>query len=49
MATVGGVAGRVPATPQAGSMGKPPLPRRVLDFARRNEETRLAQLAPGLR
>ena len=38
MATVGGVAGRVPATPQAGSMGKPPLPRRALDFARRNEE-----------
>src|SRR5580698_66643 len=38
MATVGGVAGRVPATPQAGSMGKPPLPRRMLDFARRNEE-----------
>ncbi len=38
MATVGGVAGRVPATPQAGSMGKPPAPRRLLDFARRNEE-----------
>ena len=39
MATVGGVAGRVPATPQAGSVGKPPLPRRVLDFTRRNEGT----------
>ena len=38
MATVGGVAGRVPATPQADSMGKPPLPRRVWDFALRNEE-----------
>ena len=38
MATVGGVAGRVPVTPQTGSMGKPPLPRRVWDFALRNEE-----------
>ena len=37
MATVGGVAGRVPATPQTDPMGKPPLPRRVLDFTRRNE------------
>jgi phosphate transport system permease protein len=38
VATVGGVAGRVPATPQAESMGKPPLPRRAADFFRRNEE-----------
>ena len=38
MATVGGVAGRVPATPQAESIGKPPLPRRAADFFRRNEE-----------
>ena len=28
MATVGGVAGRVPATPHAESLGKPPLPKR---------------------
>ena len=38
MATVGGVAGHVPATPQAESIGKPPLPRRAADFFRRNEE-----------
>ena len=38
MATVGGVAGSIPATPQAGSMGKPPLPRRMADFLRGNEE-----------
>ncbi len=38
MASVGGVAGCVPATPQAESVGKPPLPKRVADFARRNEE-----------
>jgi phosphate transport system permease protein len=38
MASVGGVAGNIPATPQAGSLGKPPLPRRVADFFRRNEE-----------
>jgi len=38
MTTVGGVAGSIPATPQAESVGKPPLPRRVTDFARRNEE-----------
>jgi phosphate transport system permease protein len=38
VATVGGVAGRVPATPQAESIGKPPLPRRAADFFRRNEE-----------
>ena len=38
MASVGGVAGRVPATPQAESTGRPPLPRRVGSFARRNEE-----------
>ncbi len=38
MATVGGVAGGVPATPQAEPVGKPPLPRRIADFARRNEE-----------
>jgi phosphate transport system permease protein len=38
VATVGGVAGRVPVTPQAESIGKPPLPRRVADFFRRNEE-----------
>ncbi len=39
MATVGGVAGGVPATPQAEPVGKPPLPRRVANFARRHEET----------
>jgi phosphate transport system permease protein len=38
VATVGGVAGRVPVTPQAESIGKPPLPRRAADFFRRNEE-----------
>ena len=38
MASVGGVAGSIPATPQAESIGKPPLPRRVSDFFRRNEE-----------
>ena len=38
MTTVGGVAGSIPATPQAESIGKPPLPRRVADFFRRNEE-----------
>jgi len=38
MTSVGGVAGRVPATPHAESMGKPSAPRRVLDFFRRNEE-----------
>ena len=38
MTSVGGVAGRVPATPHAESMGKPPAPRRALDFLRRNEE-----------
>ena len=38
MASVGGVAGRVPATPHAESVGKPPAPRRVADFLRRNEE-----------
>ena len=36
--SVGGVAGSIPATPQAESIGKPPLPRRVADFFRRNEE-----------
>jgi phosphate transport system permease protein len=39
MSTVGGVAGSVPATPHAESVGKPPLPKRVANFARRNEET----------
>jgi phosphate transport system permease protein len=38
VATVGGVAGSVPVTPQAESIGKPPLPRRAADFFRRNEE-----------
>ena len=38
MTAVGGVAGSVPATPHAESVGKPPLPKRVSDFARRNEE-----------
>ena len=38
MASVGGVAGRVPATPHADPIGKPPAPRRVADFLRRNEE-----------
>ena len=38
MTSVGGVAGSIPATPQAESIGKPPLPRRVADFFRRNEE-----------
>jgi phosphate transport system permease protein len=32
------MAGSVPATPHAESVGKPPLPKRVSDFARRNEE-----------
>jgi phosphate transport system permease protein len=39
MTAVGGVAGSVPATPHAESVGKPPLPKRAADFARRNEET----------
>jgi phosphate transport system permease protein len=39
MASVGGVAGIPPATPQTESMGKPPLPRRIGDFARRNEQS----------
>jgi phosphate transport system permease protein len=39
VATVGGVAGSIPATPHAESIGKPPWHRRVADFARRNEET----------
>ncbi|HEY6472181.1 MAG TPA: hypothetical protein VIY26_04755, partial [Acidimicrobiales bacterium] len=39
MTAVGGVAGNIPATPQAESVGKPPLPRRAADFVRRNEET----------
>ncbi len=30
-------------------VGKPPLPKRVADFARRNEETGLAQRRPGWR
>ena len=47
MTTVGGVAGSIPATPQAESVGKPPLPRRAVDFARRNEETRLARRGLG--
>ncbi len=38
MATLGGVAGQVPATPHAEPLGKPSLPRRIADFARRNEE-----------
>jgi len=38
MTAVGDVAGQVPATSQAESVGKPSLPRRVVDFARRNEE-----------
>ena len=38
MTAVGGVAGDIPATPHAESVGKPPLPKRVSDFARRNEE-----------
>ena len=36
---MGGVAGDVPAAPHAESVGKPPLPKRIADFARRNEET----------
>jgi phosphate transport system permease protein len=36
--TVGGVAGNVPAPPQAESVGKRPLPKRIADFARRHEE-----------
>jgi phosphate transport system permease protein len=36
--TVGGVAGSVPAAPQAESVGKPPLPKRMADFFRRHEE-----------
>jgi phosphate transport system permease protein len=39
VATVGGVAGSVPATPHSEPVGKPPLPKRVAAFARRNEET----------
>jgi phosphate transport system permease protein len=39
MSTVDGVAGSVPATPHADSVGKPPLPKRAADFLRRNEET----------
>ena len=35
---VGGVAGSVPATPHSESLGKPPLPKRAMSFARRNEE-----------
>jgi len=35
---VGGVAGSIPATPQAEPAGKPPLPRRVTGFFRHNEE-----------
>jgi len=38
MATVGGVAGSVPATPRAEPVGKPPPWRRFGKFARRNEE-----------
>ena len=38
MTSVSGVAGSMPATPQAESIGKPPLPRRASDFLRRNEE-----------
>jgi phosphate transport system permease protein len=38
MTSVGGVAGDLPATPHAESLGKPPLPRRIGNFARRNEE-----------
>ena len=38
MTTVGGVAGSLPSTPQADSVGKPPLPKRVADFSRRHEE-----------
>ena len=39
MATVGGVAGRVPATPHSGvRSASPRCPGGVLDFARRNEE-----------
>ena len=30
MTAVGGVAGSVPATPHAESVGKPPLPKRVI-------------------
>jgi len=39
MTTVGGVAGSVPATPHAESVGKPPWPKRAMNFARRNEES----------
>ena len=49
MATVGGVAGSVPATPQTEPIGKPPLPRRCADFARRNEESGLARRGLGRR
>jgi phosphate transport system permease protein len=35
---VGGVAGNIPATPQAESIGKPPLPKRVAAVFRNNEE-----------
>ena len=38
MATVGGVAGNVPATPHSEPIGKPPLPKRIAALARRNEE-----------
>jgi phosphate transport system permease protein len=38
MTTVGGVAGSIPGTPQAESVGKPPLPKRIADFFRRHEE-----------
>jgi phosphate transport system permease protein len=36
--SVGGVAGTVPATPHTEPTGKPRFPRRVANFARRNEE-----------
>src|SRR5579871_2136227 len=39
MTTVGGVAGRVPVTPQAAALRKPPWHRRAVDSIRRNEET----------
>ena len=39
MTSVGGVAGSLPVTPQAESVGKPRLPKRIADFARRNEES----------
>ena len=38
MTTADGVAGSLPSTPRAESVGKPPLPRRIRDYARRNEE-----------